>query len=268
MTTPLPYKILADALVDKMPDIELEPFSNDPYQGGWYMRFDDLAPQYIIVSGNDGGGLFQWDDPLNLNMLTAEGIQLHAYLDEDGQLSDTLINDRRNVMFLTAIERIVSAVGEWVMQAREKRDRLANIKSNDDKFFPFKGEFFGGCEHSGYVNTASVEAAHDIMNSLLKLGEEGPGTKLTEAFGSDEPVGDQLQALLMAAYQMALKDIATGNLSLTKVLHAARELDLLNAEAVSEDLRQNRPARPPVEMFELDFNKLPQFLKDLITKPL
>lgn len=115
-------------------------------------------------------------------------------------------------------------------QTADPMDAAAEkVRDNDNKYFPFKPEGFGGCQHTDYVNVASNEAAIEIMHDLLRLDpEKGPGTMLTEAFGGDEEVGDQLQSLLMAAYQRAIVDLATGNIDLLKVVQAAFEQKILN----------------------------------------
>lgn len=91
--------------------------------------------------------------------------------------------------------------------------------AGDSQLFPFLPQGFGGNSFTGYVNDASSEAAIEIIHEglrNLRTSERvtDPDTRVADVFQTDEVVSDQLQSLLMAAYQRAVLDITIGNLKI------------------------------------------------------
>lgn len=231
----LPYQMLRLALKHRMPDVLLHTFSNGPGSEGLYLKFPDMMDKYLIVSDEAGADMFRNWRTLGLTKLSnlrVPRIVLWHYDEPDGQDGDRILDteEQGHYSFAKAVDLIVDYTATWVngernrrklTHARKQAQAAKKIEDNDKKYFPFLPKGFGGCTHTGLINTASSEAAIEIMKDLLKLDpEKGPSTKLTEAFDGDEEVGDQLQSLLMAAYQQALVDLLKGGINLRDVVAA------------------------------------------------
>jgi hypothetical protein len=229
-TLNLPHKILRAALSDAMPDAKLDTFSmySPADIDGVEIRFAEFPDIVVQVSGYEGADLFREYTTargLSLTRLIVPNIYVGAY--EDGDEADVILAKPDPTSFTTTIDLIVDNVSLWRTGENDRRHKanmdkaVQRIKDMDEKYFPFKSKDAGGCAHTDLINDASHEVAIEIINAFLKVDpEKGPQTLLTEAFGSDEEIGDQLQSLLMATYQRALVDLLRGDLSMRDVISA------------------------------------------------